>query len=218
MPGGPTTARPQFDVRSLSGLGDEHSDGRRARGERTRRRVAEALLELLQEGHPQPTAKQIADRAGVSLRLVFHHFEDMEALYHAMASMQFDRHWRTVSALPPDLPLGERVERTVRQRSALFEAITPVRRAALLQVHRSAEIAGELSRANRHLHDQVAATFEPELERSPNSADLLETLDLLASWETWDRFRRVQGLSVAAARRVLSDAFTRLLEPSKALG
>ena len=55
-------------------------DGRAARGERSRAAVATALLDLLEEGIVEPTAGQIAARAKVSERLVFHHFADLEVL------------------------------------------------------------------------------------------------------------------------------------------
>jgi TetR/AcrR family transcriptional regulator of autoinduction and epiphytic fitness len=56
------------------------TDGRVLRGERNREAIVEALLELYQEGDPQPPARAIAERAGVSLRTVFQHFNDMDTL------------------------------------------------------------------------------------------------------------------------------------------
>jgi len=187
-------------------------DGRIARGEKTRRRVAEALIALLEEGDPQPTAKAIAQRAGVSLRLVFHHFDDMDALYHAVAKVNVERHWKSVYPIPPDLTFEHRVERTVRQRYRLFEAITPVRRAAVRQAYRSKEIGATLAESTRALREQVAATFAPELSAAgPASADLLDALDLATSWETWDRLRTAQALTPTAARRVVERMITSLL-------
>ena len=93
-----------------------NADGRMARGERTRRALAEALIALLEEGDAQPTARRIAERAGVSLRLVFHHFDDLESiLYHAVR-IQEQRHWRHIRPVEPTLPVDERVARVVRQR------------------------------------------------------------------------------------------------------
>jgi len=179
-------------------------DGRIARGEKTRRRVAEALITLLEEGDPQPTAKAVAQRAGVSLRLVFHHFDDMDALYHAVARVNVERHWKSVYPVPPDLSFEHRVERTVRQRYRLFEAITPVRRAAVRQAHRSKELSVTLAESSRALREQVASTFSPELVAAgPAGADLLDALDLVTSWETWDRLRSAQALTPTAARRVV---------------
>ena len=51
-----------------------------AKGERTRRVVVEALVELIDEGEHHPTTRKVADRAGVSVRLVYHHFGGIHGL------------------------------------------------------------------------------------------------------------------------------------------
>jgi AcrR family transcriptional regulator len=115
------------------------------RGERTRAKIAQAVIDLLSESGSRsgnlPTAKEIAARAGVSVRLVFHHFEDLDALYSAVARTQIERHWRPIRPVPPDLPLPERIERTVAQRVALFETISPVRRRAVTLAPRHQAVA-----------------------------------------------------------------------------
>ena len=65
------------------------TDGRVLRGERNRSAIVEALLALLEEGGAKPSAKEIAERAGVSLRSVFQHFDDMEALYAECVRQQY---------------------------------------------------------------------------------------------------------------------------------
>ena len=80
------------------------SDGRVARGQRTRRNVADALGQLLRDGDPDPTAKAIAEQAGVSLRLVFHHFSDMDDLYLYVAVLQLRRQWSDLPRVSRDSP------------------------------------------------------------------------------------------------------------------
>ena len=58
-------------------------DGRLNRALRSRRAICDACLDLVQEGVLQPSADQIADRAGVSRRSIFYHFSDLAALYDA---------------------------------------------------------------------------------------------------------------------------------------
>lgn len=187
-------------------------DGRIARGLRTRRRVAEALVALLEEGNTDPTAKEIAARAGVSLRLVFHHFDDLDDLYRSVAAMQAERHWHELRPVPSDLPRPRRVARLMRQRAAAYDSIGPVRRAAVRHAHRSPGIAAELHHANHELRRRLAATFAPEIGvAGEGGPELLEALDLVASWEAWDRLRSVQGLSPAAARRAVTRAMAALL-------
>jgi AcrR family transcriptional regulator len=57
------------------------AEPRSPRAERARASIAEALLSLIDEGDLQPTANRIAERAGISLRLIYHHFGDLESLY-----------------------------------------------------------------------------------------------------------------------------------------
>ena len=62
-------------------------DGRVLRGERNRDAIVDALLELLAEGETSPSSREIAQRAGVSLRTVFQHFDDIDTLYAAVAQL-----------------------------------------------------------------------------------------------------------------------------------
>ena len=184
----------------------------RARGERTRQRVAQALISLLEEGSPAPTAKAVASRAGVSVRLVFHHFEDMEALYRMVMTLQVARHWSTVREVEPDLPLGGRIEQTVHQRAKLFAAVGPVRRAAVGIAARRQDIADVLAASDGLLRKWLATTFAPELAAAGRRRrELLDALEAGASWEVWDRLRRSQGLSPNAARRVMGHTLAALL-------
>lgn len=196
------------------------TDGRIARGERTRRKVAEALIALLEEGEAQPTAKAVAQRAGVSLRLVFHHFDDMDALYRAVMVLQAQRYWSKLRDISPDLPLAHRIDRSVRQRSRLFDAVGPVRRVAVPMGSHSTDIAEALAESNDFLRTRLTVTFRPELDTAMSEGgDLLEAIDVAASWETWERLRRGQNLSSVAARRIMARTMTALLscpEPAAA--
>ena len=77
-------------TRPLS-LDDEPVDGRRARRQRSRDLVVDALLDLLNAGVVRPTAQQVAERSGVSLRSIFRIFDDVETLHAAAAAEQLAR-------------------------------------------------------------------------------------------------------------------------------
>jgi len=185
-------------------------DGRVLRGARNRHAVVEAMLALIEEGDPRPTAKRVAERAGVALRSVFHYFDDVESVLAAAARLQAQRHWHLVQPVAPELPVGERVAQVVAQRSTLFERIAPARRAALPVEHDSPVIRAWLEEGRATLRRQLAATFAPEVAREGH--DLLAALEVSASWTAWEALRRRQGLSVSAARRVLTRMLTALLE------
>jgi TetR/AcrR family transcriptional regulator, regulator of autoinduction and epiphytic fitness len=184
----------------------------KARGERTRQRVGESLVELLAEGDPAPTAKAVAARAGVSVRLVFHHFEDMDSLYRMVMTMQAERYWDAVRPVPPDLPLGDRIDQTVLQRAKLFDAIGPVRRASSAIAARDEDIAERIAGSDARLRSWLEAAFARELRASGRERrELLSAVDTAASWEAWDRLRRAERLSAAASRRVMARTLRSLL-------
>ena len=137
-------------------------DGRVARGERTRRALAEALIALLEEGDAQPTARRIAERAGVSLRLVFHHFDDLESILRDAVRIQEQRHWRHVRPVESTLPVrraGGPDGAPARPRCS--EATAPVRRSAELLTHSSPTVAAELARGREWLRSPAPDDLRP---------------------------------------------------------
>jgi AcrR family transcriptional regulator len=195
-----------LDLAALVALEEPARDGRVARGQRTRRNVAEALVELLRAGDPDPTAKAVARRAGVSLRLVFHHFADMDDLYQFVAALQLRRQWAEMPQLSPKLSLSTRIERTVAHRAALFEEDADVRRALVCRAPTSLAVRRAVTAGDTLFLEDLQATFAPELSGLPEStrAEFLGAMDTGTSWEAWERLRTTSGIQVRGARRVMS--------------
>ena len=189
-------------------------DGRVARGVRTREAVVDALLAFYAEGNLTPTIEEIAGRIGMTTRSVYHHFQDKEALAVAIAERHLARHLELFTARPPTGTRTERIDGIATHRAELFETVAPARRSALVRMHRSPEIQKQQSILAAHLRDQLARTFEPELsELDTDAADeALELLDLHTSWETWDRLRTWQRLSVEHSRRLVTGLVTQALK------
>jgi TetR/AcrR family transcriptional regulator, regulator of autoinduction and epiphytic fitness len=191
------------------------TDGRVRRGAENRSALVEALVSLYEEGDLTPTAAAIAERAGVAVRSVYGHFGDVESLAAEVSERQWQLHGRLMESEAITGTLSERVDQLVARRSELFEAIAPVRRAALLHVHHNETIATNLRRLARRQRAQIAQTFAPEIAHvgRARTAELLDAADLLLAWEAWERLRAQQGCTVVRARRVLATALIRLLEP-----
>ncbi|MDX2170431.1 MAG: TetR/AcrR family transcriptional regulator [Deltaproteobacteria bacterium] len=188
-------------------------DRRRARSATTRAKVVEAMLALLEAGEPQPTAPRIAAHAGVSLRSVFQHFDDLEALFAAAAARQGERLTPLVAPLPVAGTVATRAAALAAQRARVYEAIAPVRRAALLQEPHSRAIARHLDAFRAAMRDDVARLFAAELQRLP-AAERREVhagLAVAVSFSTWNSLRRHQGLGVGAARGVVARTLRALL-------
>lgn len=176
------------------------------RGERTRRRIAEATLALLEENESPPTSRDIAERAGVSLRLIFHHFEDLDALHDIVGKLYANRFGGLVLHVPEDLPLSTRIERTVRARAKLYESIGNLGRNVTVLAPTNPGMAARLAATQERMVRSLEATFAPELAiAGAGRKELLAALDIATSWPTWDRMRTVNHLSAASSRRTMSN-------------
>ncbi len=184
---------------------DATIDGRTLRSLRTREAIVDATIGLLEDGDLRPTAPRVAERAGVSVRSIFQHFDDLERLHAAVAERLVDRVAVLVVPIPASLPLEERIDRFVRQRSELLEAVTPIRRAADVHGPFSKEITARLRDGHAFLRQELAETFAPELDAAPPAEreELLDALDAALSWPTWEGLRAGQGRATDHARQVL---------------
>ncbi|MGD0218852.1 MAG: TetR/AcrR family transcriptional regulator [Acidimicrobiales bacterium] len=189
-------------------------DGRRARGERTRLRVVEALLGLVGEGTVRPTAEEVATRAGVALRTVYHHLEDAGALRRLALDLQMRQHAEFLQPIDPGRDLAERIVTLANQCRRLFEALTPIRRATILGEQSSPEMAEGIAICTLTRRDHVIATFASELRRAgADGRTIADAVDLITSWPMWEYLRATLGRSPAAATRVMVVSLEALLGP-----
>ncbi len=202
-------------------------DGRVARAVRTRRAVADALLNLIAEGDLRPTSKAIAERAGVSERTIFQHFEDLETLFSAAASRVGDRIIANLKHVPSDGPFEERLRLYMDELVYLHEATTPVRRASRLHEPFSPVLDNALSWLRNTLRRGLERVFSIELASVADDAArtrVLESLSVMASWSSWENLRGYNGLSKDEARLIVTERLRALLrqpsvdEPAPAAG
>lgn len=182
---------------------DEPIDGRTARAVRTKDAIVAACIDLIDEGDLRPTGPRIAERAGVSVRSIFQHFDDLDALFSAVGEHVVLRISDLVTTIDPADPLDRRIEAMVDQRTQVLEALTPILRAALVHAAGSVVIRQQFEDGHAFFRAQVARTFERELATSPDAEELRQALVALLSWPTWDVLRGAQGLEPAEARRVV---------------
>jgi AcrR family transcriptional regulator len=192
----------------------EPTDGRTLRSLRTRDAIVDATIELVEEGDLRPTAPRVAERAGVSVRSVFQHFDDLETLHAAVAERLVERVAQLVVPIDPALPFDERLQQFVRQRSQLLDAVTPIRRAAAVHGPFSSEIRARLRDGQAFLRQEVETVFAPELAAAgDDGTELLDAVDLALSWAVWEGLRAGLGRSADAAGRVVRRMVAQLLAP-----
>jgi TetR/AcrR family transcriptional regulator of autoinduction and epiphytic fitness len=180
-------------------------DGRAARAARTRDAIVDATVALVEQGDPRPTAPRIAERAGVSVRSVFQHFDDLPSLYTAVVQRVVQRLAAVATPTDPAMPIAERVVAFVEHRSALLETVTPFRRAAAVHGPFAREIRDAVAEGIAYLRAEVEEVFGPELRATPAAArrELVDALAATSSWAMWDTLRAETGDTPAEAQAVV---------------
>lgn len=172
-------------------------DGRLTRAARTRASVVEALLTLNDEGNLRPTARDIATKAGVSLRSLYVHFDDLEALFLAASRRQGERLAELLPPIVTDGDLDTRLDALLTRRNHLHELGNGVRRAAQLQEPFSPALQHALASGRKALRAEINACFAPEIAAADSVAPgrLLRALDIVTSPTTWESLRIHQALA-----------------------
>lgn len=180
---------------------------------RNRGAVVDAILVLLENGNRNPTAKEIADEAGVSLRSVFRHFEDLDSLFVIAIEHQAQRTAHLY--VPPSKSGGvdQRVAALVLQRRKLYEAVFEVRRSWMLRYYDHPRVSNILDLIYDGLHRQVVDLFSDDLVQLNPAArrDILDAIDAASSFDTWAHLRSHRGLSINRASSIMRRTVAQLL-------
>lgn len=188
------------------------ADGRTERGRRTRERIADAVLELLDEGVVEFPAERVAERAGVSRRLVFHHFADMSELVDLAITRRLEQLAEQIRPLPVTGPRRVRAAALAEQRARILEWITPARLTLMRIDHPSPRIRQVTDEAFADARRRVAEIFAEELGRldGERAAALLDGLDAVTTWGAWHHWRS-GGKSPEQARAAMEATVLSLL-------
>ena len=183
-------------------------DGRTVRREKSRQRIIDAMIRIVSEGEVEATAENVARLAGVTMRTVFRHFDDMESLFREILwDMQAQ-----VDALHvepnPDQDWREEQEQLILRRTARFEKFLPRGEAAQALRHRSAVIDEDAKHWSRRMRRVIKKILPDHLAAHPMA---FEGIDALLSWDMWIRLRRDQGLSARRAAGVVRAAVAAIL-------
>ncbi len=195
-------------------------DGRHLRSERTKQLIIEAFVALLRESPAMPTAAQIAERAGYSVRSVFERFADLNALRVAAADYQFAH---AAALAPPRHVDGDRRTRIrshVETRAGTCERGVALWRVLLTNAEESEELELRLRIARQRTIDRFEIMYRPELSTLGDieRRHLLIVLEALTDMESWARLREFFGLSFDEACKVWIGAIDRLLPATPAEG
>jgi TetR/AcrR family transcriptional regulator of autoinduction and epiphytic fitness len=177
--------------------------------------VVRALLGLISEGDLRPTAGRIAERAEISLRSVYVHFDDLDDLFLAASREQRARVFALVRKLPCTGPFETRLEAFVDQRARVLEAIAGVAKATGLQEPFSPALAAASKSARDLGRAELEEVFAIEIaELDGAHLNTVDACDALTNSDTWEFLRVRRGLSAQEAAATLSTSLRRLLLPA----
>ena len=191
-------------------------DGRRLRSERTRHLIIEAYLDLLKLVPGVPTAGQIAEHAGYSVRSIFERFSDLDAL--SLAAVDYALAVGQAEAVARDVD-GDRPTRIrshVETRAYACEKWLPLWRILVSTQNRFADLKSRVALARQGNLERLRLMYRPELStlEAPAREQLLVALVVLSSFEGWDLMRDHFGLSTEDAREVWRSMIDRMLPPT----
>lgn len=178
----------------------EKADGRKQRSARSRDKIKASIVALISAGNYSPRAIDISEHSGLSMRTVFRHIDDMEALTREISG-DMQKEMLPLFLKPYNSSdWREQLDEKIIRRAEIWEQILPIRLSGSLRRFRS-----------KFLMDEYRQVFE--LERAslqsilPNDlvADgvLFQALNEAMGVGCWINLRMDQELSPDAAEAVM---------------
>ena len=194
-------------------------DGRRARRERGRLAVIDAMLSLLQDGKVPVSADMVADRAGVSVASVFRYFDGLDDLQVQTFERFRERFQPLIVVAPTGAALGDRIAAFVDSRLNLYEQAGAIMAVGRLRALEFEPLVAASAEMRALLAAQVRSVFAPELADIGSATDLVAVIDAVTSLESWDVMRkthaRSRGQITAAWRRGLRSLIDEWAQPDE---
>lgn len=172
-------------------------DGRRQRSDRSRRRIIEALFDLIGEGNMSPSAVSVAERASVGLRTVFRHFEDMDSIYDEMTAELTEAVMPKVKAPFEATTWRERLIESVEKRAEIYEMVFPMKVCMSLRRFQSDFIKEQYERDIATMRSSLKSILPKEIT---SQRTLFAALEATLAFTTWRRLRQDQNLSVESTK------------------
>ena len=195
QPSASTPKRPGRPQNAASG-----PDGRHLRSQTTRAKIVTALLDLVRDGDVAPSAARVADTAGVGLRTVFRHFDDMESLYREMSAV-IEAQVMPITLRPFEaVGWQDQVREMADRRIGIYETIMPYRISASVKRFQSAFLMASYHQALDLERSSLHAILPAAIIAN---APIASAIEVTISFQCWRRLRHDQGLAIEDARAVV---------------
>jgi len=180
---------------------NSQSDGRRQRSQRSREKILKSMWELMLEGDMSPSAAAIAERAGVGLRSVFRHFEDLDTLLRELMLLSYDEITPAFMAPYKATHWKEQLLEKVGRDVMIWERIRIPHTAGEIGRFKSEVLMDDYQRSRMIELSGVKAVLPKEI---PDYDKVLLALDVCFSFSTIRRLREDRKLSLAKTKETIS--------------
>lgn len=182
------------------------ADGRRARSAVTRAQIIRTMVELVAEGNPDPGAVEVAERSGISLRTVFRHLEEKEAILHAIDDLLVAAYQPLLIAPYRTADWQDQLSELIERRCSINEAAAVFRISAVMQRYRSPFVAAKYRRLYAGEKRMLDAVLPEKLQTSTKVG---RAIMIACSFDNWRLLRQDEELgpedTVTAIKQLVRD-------------
>ena len=177
------------------------ADGRIQRSQRSREKILRAYWELMLGGDMEPSAAAIAEHAGVGLRSVFRHFDDLDTLLLELMSLCYDE--VTPQFLKPlkSINWKDQILELVERNVEIWERIKVPHTAGELGRFKSQILMDDYKRSRNLEISCIRAILPKDINNYDN---VLFALDSTLSFSTMRRLREDRKLSIPKVKNIMS--------------
>jgi AcrR family transcriptional regulator len=177
------------------------ADGRIQRSQRSREKILRAYWELMLGGDMEPSAAAIAEHAGVGLRSVFRHFDDLDTLLLELMSLCYDE--VTPQFLKPlkSINWKDQILELVERNVEIWERIKVPHTAGELGRFKSQILMDDYKRSRNLEISGIRAILPKDINNYDN---VLFALDSTLSFSTMRRLREDRKLSITKVKNIMS--------------
>jgi len=183
-------------------------DGRKARSERSRQQIIDALFRLVRSGEVNPSAARVAEQANVSLRTVFRHFEEIDSLYREMVN-QCEAHFLPTFMTPfESTDWKGRLMELRDRRMQFFEDVLYLRICTEARRYQSDVLMADYKRFFKIERARLESLLPDDIRQDIN---LMSALDVALCFDTYRRLRQESGMTPEETRAAVASLLDMIL-------
>jgi len=180
---------------------DKAPDGRRQRSQRSREKILRAYWELMLAGEMTPSAASIAEHAGVGLRSVFRHFEDLDMLLRELLVLCYDEVTPEFMTPLKSTNWKDQLLELVDRHVMIWERIKVPHTAGEIGRFKSQVLMDDYQRSRNLELSGIKGVLPKDIN---NYDEILLALDASMCFSTMRRLREDRKLSISEVKDVMT--------------